>query len=51
MAHQTRRFDAVQTVRKPVRIKLKTKSGQTVYFKAFKVVAKKKPVRSRTKKK
>jgi hypothetical protein len=50
MARQTRRFDAVETVQKPVRLKFKLKSGETVYFKAFKVVEKKKAVRPRKKK-
>jgi hypothetical protein len=51
MPRQTPRFDAVETVQVPVKLKFKLKSGETVFFKAFKVVEKKKSVRVRKKKK
>lgn len=49
MANHRRSFVAVETVQKPVKLKFKLKTGETVYFKAFKVVEKK-AVRSRKKK-
>lgn len=51
MPKQNVRFVAVQTVRKPVTVKFKTKSGKTVSFKAVKTVEKKTPVRFRARKK
>ncbi len=40
MAKKIVRFVAVETVKKPVRVKFKTKSGETVYFKALKTLKK-----------
>ena len=51
MASQNMRFVAVETIKKPTRLKFKTKSGQTVSFKAIKTIEKKKSVRARPKKK
>jgi hypothetical protein len=51
MANQNVRFDAVKTVKKPVTLKFKTKSGKTVFIKALKIERKRVPVRSRSKKK
>ena len=50
MARQNVQFVAVETERKPVRVKFKTKSGETVSFKALRTVEKK-VVRFRSKKK
>lgn len=38
MAKEIVRFVAVKTVKKPVTVKFKTKSGETVSFKALKTV-------------
>ncbi len=51
MARQNVHFVAVKTVKKPVRVKFQTKSGETVSFRALKTVAKKEVVRFRAKKK
>jgi hypothetical protein len=50
MARQSVRFIAVKTVKKPARVKFKTKSGKTVSFKALKTVKKRQDVRFRAKK-
>jgi hypothetical protein len=41
MPTQNVRFVAVKTIKKPTRVKFKTKSGKTVSFKAVKTFAKK----------
>jgi hypothetical protein len=51
MARQNVSFAAVETVKKPARVKFKTKSGETVSFRALKTVRKKVVVRFRAKKK
>ena len=51
MAIRNMEFVAFRTVAKPAMVKFKTKSGQTVSFKAVKTVRKKKTVRFRSKKK
>ncbi len=51
MASRNVRFVAVKTVKKPVTVKFKTKSGKTVSFKAVRTSAKKKVVRFRARKK
>jgi hypothetical protein len=51
MATRNVRFVAAKTVAKPTRVKFKTKSGQTVSFKAVKTVKVKKAVRFRARKK
>jgi hypothetical protein len=51
MAREKVRFVAFRTVTKPARVTFKTKSGETVSFKAVKTVRKKEPVRFRSKKK
>jgi hypothetical protein len=51
MSKQVRKFHAVETVKKPVRVKFELKSGKTIFIKAYKVVEKKTFNRSRTKKK
>jgi len=51
MAQKTVRFVATKTVKKPTTVKFKTKSGQTVSFRALKTFEKKQVVRSRAKKK
>ena len=45
------KFVAVETVKKPATIKFKTKSGETVSFKAIRTFPKKRVVRFRAKKK
>ena len=40
MARENVRFNPVKIVRKPTRVKFKTKSGKTVSFKAVKIVRK-----------
>jgi len=50
MASRIVTFKATKTVAKPTRVKFKTKSGETIPFKAFKTVEQKKAVRSRSKK-
>jgi hypothetical protein len=50
MPKQNVRFVAVKTIKKPVRVKFKTKSGKTVSFKAVKTFEKKAPVHFRAKK-
>jgi hypothetical protein len=47
MATRNVRFVAAQTVAKPTRVKFKTKSGETVSFRALKTVKVKKAVRFR----
>ena len=49
MARESVRFIAVETVKKPVRVKFKTKSGKTVSFKALKTLKKRQVVRFRPK--
>jgi len=52
MAGQKVSFVTTKTVKKPATVQFKTKTGKTVYFKAFKTAEKKVPVRfSRAKKK
>jgi hypothetical protein len=51
MARQNVQFVAVKTARKPVRLKFKSKSGETVSFKALQTVENRKVVRFRSKKK
>lgn len=41
MATQNFKFTAIKTIKKPVRVKFKTKSGKTVSFKAVKTIEKK----------
>jgi hypothetical protein len=50
MAKQNVRFIAIKTIKKPTRVKFKTKSGKTVSFKAVKTFEKKTPARFRAKK-
>jgi hypothetical protein len=47
MAKKNVRFVAVKTVAKPARVKFKTKSGQTVSFKALKTVKERQVVKFR----
>ena len=47
MAKGNARFVASKTVAKPTTIKFKTKSGQTVFFKAVKTVRQKRVARLR----
>ena len=49
MAKTTVRFIAVKTVTKPATVKFKTKSGETVSFKALKTFKRKKVVQFRAK--
>ncbi len=49
MARQTVRFVAVETVRKPAMVKFRTKSGETVSFKALRTAEKKELVHRRAK--
>ena len=51
MAKQSVKFVAIKTIKKPVRVEFKTKSGKTVSFKAVKTFEKKMPVHFRAKKK
>jgi hypothetical protein len=51
MASKNVRFVATRTVAKPVRVKFKTKSGDTVSFKAVQTVKEKKRVHFRAKRK
>lgn len=51
MASKNVHFVATKTVTKPVKVRFKTKSGQTVSFKALKTVKQKELVTLRTKKK
>jgi len=51
MARRNVRFVAVETIKKPTSVKFKTKSGETVSFKALKTVEKKKTVHFRARKK
>lgn len=51
MPKQNVRFAAVETIKKPTRVKFKTKSGKTVSFKAIKTFEKKTAVHFRAKKK
>ena len=51
MARQNVSFVAVKTVKKPARVKFKTKSGETVSFRVVKTIRKKNVVRFRAKKK
>jgi hypothetical protein len=51
MSSRIAKFTATETVAKPTRVKFKTKSGETVSFKAFKTVERKRTVRFRSKKK
>lgn len=50
MLRESVRFVAIKTVKKPARVMFKTKSGETVYFKALKTV-RRKVVQFRAKKK
>jgi hypothetical protein len=47
MARKNVRFVATKTVAKPARVRFKTKSGQTVSFKAVKTVRERKVVKFR----
>jgi hypothetical protein len=49
MAKKNVRFIATKTVAKPVKVKFKTKSGQTVSFRALKTFKEKQVVRFRAK--
>jgi len=49
MAKKNVRFEAVKVVAKPTTIRFKTKSGQTVSFKAIKTSKQKQSVRFRAK--
>jgi hypothetical protein len=51
MPKQNVKFVAVETIKKPTRVKFKTKSGKTVSFKAVKTFEKKAVVHFRAKKK
>jgi hypothetical protein len=51
MAKENIRFVGIRTIKKPTRVKFKTKSGKTVSFKAVKTFAKKSVVHFRAKKK
>jgi len=51
MANKNIRSAAYKTVAKPIRVKFKTKSGETVYIRALKTVQQKVNVRPRSKKK
>jgi len=51
MAQKNVRFIAVKTVTKPTTVKFKTKSGETVSFRALKTVKQKKVVHFRARKK
>ncbi len=51
MARKTVRFVAVKTVKKPTRVKFRTKSGKTVSFKAVKTFKKREVVQFRAKRK
>ncbi len=39
------KFNAIKTIKRPVKVSFKTKSGKRVSFKATKVVRRKKPIR------
>jgi hypothetical protein len=49
MAKQNVSFVAFKTVKKPVRVKFKTKSGKTVSFRGLKIVKKRQTVHFRAK--
>ncbi len=51
MAKETVRFIATKTVTKPTKVKFKTKSGETVSFRALRTVKQKEVVRFRAKRK
>ncbi len=51
MARQRVSFVATKTVKRPATVQFKTKTGKTVFFKAFKTAEKKVVVNSRAKKK
>ncbi len=51
MASKNVHFVTTKTVTKPVKVRFKTKSGETVSFKALKTVKQKELVTFRTKKK
>jgi hypothetical protein len=51
MAQKNVRFEAVKTVKKPATIKFKTKSGETVSFRALKTFREKEVVHFRAKRK
>ena len=51
MGNENVRFSAIKTIKKPARVKFKTKSGKTVSFKALKTVQKRVAVHFRAKKK
>jgi len=51
MAQRNVKFVATEIVSKPATVKFKTKSGETVSFRAVKTFERKKVVRFRTKKK
>jgi len=51
MAQRNVKFVATRTVRKPARVKFKTKSGETVSFRAVKTFERKEVVRFRARKK
>jgi hypothetical protein len=49
MASKSVRLIAIKTVKKPATVKFKTKSGETVSFKALKTLKEKEVVRSQAK--
>ena len=51
MPQKSVRFVATKTVRKPATVKFKTKSGETVSFRAVKTFERKEVIRFRAKKK
>ncbi len=51
MAKKSVQFVATKTVTKPTKVKFKTKSGETVSFRALKTVKQKEVVRFRAKRK
>jgi predicted sulfurtransferase len=51
MARRNVRFAAIKTIKKPTTLKFKTKSGETVSFKALRILKKKEVVRFRADKK
>jgi hypothetical protein len=51
MAQRNIRFVVTETIAKPATVKFKTKSGETVSFRAVKTFERKKVVRFRAKKK
>jgi hypothetical protein len=49
MAKQSVKFAAFETVKRPIRLKFKTKSGKTVFIRALKIVKKKQAIPARAK--